>query len=151
MWRMINDDRKPLAERLGRCIAARRTALGMSQAALAERLGLVSAETVSRYERGEREPRLSTLAKLARVLSTTPLMLLVEARFGQEDSQPENVASGAGAEEGNARDLPAVVSEGTSLLHAISAAEPAAARFAIDALRGIAAGLEPESEESPRR
>ena len=151
MSRMTNDDRQPLPERLGRSIAARRTAMGLSQAALAERLGLVSAETVSRYERGEREPRLSTLAKLARVLSTTPMLLLVEARFGQDGREPDSGHEGPGWEAGPARDQAGVVAEGASLLQAIGAAEPAAARHALDALRGIAAGVGVAPEDSAQK
>ena len=53
-----------LAKRLGRKIATRRKALGWTQDALAERVG-VDAETISRFERGAHLPSLPTLEKLA--------------------------------------------------------------------------------------
>jgi transcriptional regulator with XRE-family HTH domain len=53
---------------VGARIAARRAALGLTQGDLADRLGLASPETISRYERGEREPRVSTLSRIAEAL-----------------------------------------------------------------------------------
>jgi transcriptional regulator with XRE-family HTH domain len=49
---------------------------GLTQAELAERLGLLSPETISRYERGEREPRVSSLIRIAEVLGVAPEELL---------------------------------------------------------------------------
>lgn len=66
-----------LAARLSRNIAARRKALGLTQAKLAERLG-VDTETLSRFERGKHLPSLATLEKLAALLLTTVGELLAE-------------------------------------------------------------------------
>lgn len=52
---------------------------GMSQEALAHASGIHSSE-ISRIERGAREPRLSTLVRLARALSVTPSELLARVR-----------------------------------------------------------------------
>lgn len=52
---------------------------GMSQEALAQASGVHSSE-VSRIERGVREPRLSTLVRLARALQVTPSDLLERVR-----------------------------------------------------------------------
>lgn len=61
---------------LGLAIAARRRDLNLSQAEVAERLGMVSPESLSRYERGEREPRCTTLARIAAALDTRPSVLM---------------------------------------------------------------------------
>lgn len=63
-------------DEFGRRLARERRRLGLTQADLAERLGLSSPETVSRYERGEREPRLSTILELAEALGISHLRLL---------------------------------------------------------------------------
>lgn len=66
-----------LAQRLSRNISSRRRTLGLTQAALAERLG-VDTETLSRFERGKHVPSLATLEKLAGLLMTTVGELLAE-------------------------------------------------------------------------
>lgn len=66
-----------LPARLGRNLAARRKALGLTQAQVAERLE-VETETLSRFERGKHVPSLLTLERLAAVLGTTCGDLLQE-------------------------------------------------------------------------
>ena len=61
---------------LGAALAARRHELDLSQAQVAERLGMVSPESLSRYERGDREPRCTTLARIAGALETRPSELM---------------------------------------------------------------------------
>lgn len=68
----------PLTERLSRNIATCRRALELTQAQLAERLG-VDTETLSRFERGKHLPSLITLERLASILQTTVAELLAEA------------------------------------------------------------------------
>lgn len=63
--------------RLSRNIAARRRALDLTQAQLAEHLG-VDTETLSRFERGKHLPSLATLERLAEQLQTTVAVLLEE-------------------------------------------------------------------------
>lgn len=63
--------------RVGRNIKERRSALGLTQAQLAERLG-VDTETLSRFERGKHSPTLKNLVRLAGLLQTTVADLLVE-------------------------------------------------------------------------
>jgi transcriptional regulator with XRE-family HTH domain len=63
---------------LGLAIRERRRALGLSQDALAERSGL-DRLNVGRIERGERSPRLDTLARIADALDVRPWELLREA------------------------------------------------------------------------
>ena len=67
----------PLAVRLSRNISLRRHFLGLTQAQLAERLG-VETETLSRFERGKTVPSLEKLERLADVLLTTISELLSE-------------------------------------------------------------------------
>lgn len=66
-----------LACRVAMNIAQRRHALGLTQAQLAERLG-VDTETLSRFERGKHLPKLANLARLAYLLQTTVAALLAE-------------------------------------------------------------------------
>jgi transcriptional regulator with XRE-family HTH domain len=66
-----------LAARLSRNISTRRRTLGLTQAILAERLG-VDTETLSRFERGKHLPSLATLERLAGLLLTTVGELLAE-------------------------------------------------------------------------
>lgn len=63
--------------RVARNIGERRRALGLTQAQLAERLG-VDTETLSRFERGKHAPTLRNLIRLAGLLQTTVADLLVE-------------------------------------------------------------------------
>jgi transcriptional regulator with XRE-family HTH domain len=70
--------------RLSRNITARRRALALTQAQVAERLGL-DTETVSRFERGKHLPSLITLERLARVLVTTVGELLAEEPIKPDD------------------------------------------------------------------
>lgn len=67
----------PLSARLSRNISVRRRSLGLTQAQLAERLG-VDTETLSRFERGKHLPSLSTLERLAGLLMMTVGELLAE-------------------------------------------------------------------------
>ena len=57
-----------LAYRFGCWLADERRARGWSQADLAEYAHITTRETIARYERGEREPRLGTLIALLNAL-----------------------------------------------------------------------------------
>ena len=71
-----------LEVRLARAIAQRRKGLGLTQAQLAEGLG-VDTETLSRFERGKHLPSLRTLERLAELLNTP-----IGALLAPESSQP---------------------------------------------------------------
>ena len=75
---------EPLAVRLSRNISKQRQALGLTQAQLAERLG-IETETLSRFERGKNLPSLLKLESLAGVLFTTVGDLLSEKPIVAED------------------------------------------------------------------
>lgn len=66
-----------LPYRLGRNLAQRRKEMGLTQAVVAELMG-VETETLSRFERGKHVPSLLTLEKIAAVLQTTCADLLQE-------------------------------------------------------------------------
>lgn len=68
---------EPLGIRLARSISMRRRYLELTQAQLAERLGVETA-TLSRFERGKHLPSLSTLERLAGLLQITITELLAE-------------------------------------------------------------------------
>jgi transcriptional regulator with XRE-family HTH domain len=70
------DQKRKLAE-LGRQLAVCRKALGLSQTQLAKRIGLLSAESVSGYERGQVDPRYTTLVKIADGLCLPTSALMV--------------------------------------------------------------------------
>ncbi|MGK5024683.1 helix-turn-helix domain-containing protein [Janthinobacterium sp. RB2R34] len=74
-----------LATRLSRNLAARRRVISLTQAQVAERLG-VDTETVSRFERGKHVPSLLTLERMAAVLATSVGELLAE-KPNQSDDQ----------------------------------------------------------------
>ena len=63
------------AATLGERIRSHRQAAGLTQEALAQRLGVVK-QTIGNYERGEREPDLATLRAIADILGVTPADLL---------------------------------------------------------------------------
>jgi len=73
-----------LAERLSLNIARQRHTLGLTQAQLAERLG-VDTETLSRFERGKNLPSLTTLERLSELLMTTVGDLLSESPAQADD------------------------------------------------------------------
>lgn len=59
----------------GENLRGARIAAGLTQEALAQRLGVVK-QTIGNYERGEREPDLATLRAIAAALGVTPADLL---------------------------------------------------------------------------
>jgi len=73
-----------LLQRLGSNIQTRRRALGLTQAQLAERLG-VETETISRFERGTHVPKLEKLVRLAGLLQTTLADLVAEEQQKPSD------------------------------------------------------------------
>lgn len=98
-----------MQESIGRRIAQRRLAKGMTQERLAREMG-VSAQAVSKWENDLNYPDVTLLAPLARLLETTVDELLTGA------------AASAGAPAEGAADAPA-----ESETHSAAASEPAAA------------------------
>jgi transcriptional regulator with XRE-family HTH domain len=74
------DPRKPdpVDEHVGKAVRARREALGMSQEALAQRLGLTF-QQVQKYEKATNRVSASRLVAIAHALKTTPAAFLPPA------------------------------------------------------------------------
>lgn len=66
-----------LAQEIGKTIRRQRKAIGMTQAALAEAIGLES-ETVSRIENGVRSPSIEKLVEIAKVFDDISMDALGE-------------------------------------------------------------------------
>ena len=66
--------RTQLAVQWGRAIRAQRAAVGLSQEALAERVG-VAQGTISKWERGDSIPSHTMIPRLAVALHTVPSVL----------------------------------------------------------------------------
>ena len=104
-----------MQESIGRRIAQRRLAKGMTQERLAREMG-VSAQAVSKWENDLNYPDVTLLAPLARLLETTVDELLTGA------APSADVSASAGAPAEGAADAPAA-----SETHSAAASEPAAA------------------------
>jgi len=74
-----------LAARLAATIAARRSALGLTQAELAERLDIAT-KTVSGFERAKHLPSLVTLVRMAQVLRVSVGELLGERPAASDEA-----------------------------------------------------------------
>lgn len=73
--------REPIARRFGHAVRRRRVAAGLSQEALASAAG-VHPTYVSLLERGLRDPRLTSIQKVARALGSSAAVLVREAEAG---------------------------------------------------------------------
>lgn len=65
-----------MSKKLGNLIKEARTAKGLSQAALAEKVDGITASDVSKIERGEKEPVQDVIKQIAKVLGVTQKSLL---------------------------------------------------------------------------
>jgi transcriptional regulator with XRE-family HTH domain len=77
----VNDytaDEGALVRAMGRQIAAERVAAKMSQATLAERVGITQ-KSLGRYERGERDIQLKTIGRIADALGLPPSQIMLAA------------------------------------------------------------------------
>ena len=74
-----------MSEMLGKRLKLARTAKGLNQDELAEKVGLRSSSYISMLERGERQPSMRVLRQLAEVLGVTPEYLL----DGHREMEPQ--------------------------------------------------------------
>ncbi len=74
--------REPIVRRFGHAVRRRRVEAGFSQESLA-RAAKVHSTYISLVERGLRDPRLTSIAKLARALKISPADLVFEAERGR--------------------------------------------------------------------
>ena len=86
---MMTNSKKYLAEQIGKCIAKRRLAVGLTQDQVAEKLG-IGYEAVSRMERGVTIPTVIRLADLAEVFGCGIQELLIESS-DRPDEQAEQI------------------------------------------------------------
>jgi len=77
----------PVDVHVGARISARRTAIGLSQVVLAERLG-ISAQQVQKYEAGTNRISASRLNEVARTLGLAPGAFFPDAGAGPEGRDP---------------------------------------------------------------
>ena len=73
--------REPIVRRFGHAVRKRRVEAGLSQESLA-RAAKVHPTYISLIERGLRDPRLTSIAKLAKALKISPADLVSEAERG---------------------------------------------------------------------
>ena len=73
--------REPITRRFGNVVRRRRTAVGLSQEALAD-LARLHPTYISLLERGLRNPSLTSLQKVARALDTSMKALIGEVERG---------------------------------------------------------------------
>lgn len=133
---------------IGTRIAAIRASKGVTQSELAERLGLLSSESISRYERGERIPRISTLRRIAEALDSSIWDIL-----GEPNSEAQQKESGGGEEVAIIPSCPCSdvakvpmaedptlgsLAEGVELLKAVATSDPYALRLIVAGLRAMA-------------
>jgi len=85
-----------VAERFAHNLRCARASTDLSQEELAFRASLHRTE-VGLLERGERTPRIDTLAKLAGALGVEPTTLLAGIRWDPSDYQPGGFVEKAGA------------------------------------------------------
>lgn len=72
----MGEYRGPASYDFANALYTHRRAAGYTQAELASRIDGIDAETVSRYERGVREPRIRRLIAIAEALEISPAQLL---------------------------------------------------------------------------
>ena len=65
-----------MSKKLGTLVREARTAKGLTQAALADKVGGITSSDVGKIERGEKEPAQEILKKMAKVLGVTQKSLL---------------------------------------------------------------------------
>jgi transcriptional regulator with XRE-family HTH domain len=78
--------KRPECVALGKAVRRHRTGLGISQEGLADRAN-IHRTYIGGIERGERNPTLTMIHRLARALGVTPttLLELAEPQVGQEE------------------------------------------------------------------
>ncbi len=95
--RMVNDAEKKLLADAGRRVREVRAGQGLSLEQLALLTG-ISAPALSVIENGKRDPRLTTLNRIAEALRV-PLAALIADRVGAADSAAQSPSAGYDLEE----------------------------------------------------
>ena len=85
-----------MSKKLGNLVKEARTAKGLTQAALADKVGGITSSDVGKIERGEKEPTQDILKKMAKVLGVTQKSLLDAAQCTGAKSSASAKTSGSG-------------------------------------------------------
>ena len=83
-----------MSKKLGNLVKEARTSKGLTQAALADKVGGITSSDVSKIERGEKEPSQDILKKMAKVLGVTQKSLLNAAAGTKPSSASKTSGSG---------------------------------------------------------
>ena len=83
-----------MSKKLGNLVKEARTAKGLTQAALADKVGGITASDVGKIERGEKEPAQDILKKMAKELGVTQKSLL-DAAAGAKSSSSSKTSGSA--------------------------------------------------------
>jgi DNA-binding XRE family transcriptional regulator len=85
-----------MSKKLGTLVREARTAKGLTQAALADKVGGITSSDVGKIERGEKEPAQEILKKMAKVLGVTQKSLLDAAAGSGAKASSSAKTSGSG-------------------------------------------------------
>ena len=85
-----------MSKKLGKLVKEARTAKGLTQAQLAEKVSGLTASDVSKIERGEKEPEESIVKQIAKALGVTQVSL-VSAMSGKSSSAKTGTGKSATA------------------------------------------------------
>jgi ribosome-binding protein aMBF1 (putative translation factor) len=90
-----------MSAKLGKLVKEARTAKGLSQAALAQKVEGLTASDVSKIERGEKEPSQAILKKMAAPLGVTQKSLLEALSGTGSTGKTSSGASSSGGSSSN--------------------------------------------------
>ncbi len=113
-----------MSKKLGNLVKEARTSKGLTQAALADKVGGITASDVSKLERGVMEPTQDVLKKMAKALGVTQKSLLDAATGTGKTAAAAKTTGKAGT-----------AKTGTAAKKTTTAKKASAAKTAIDALK----------------
>lgn len=119
-----------MSKKLGNLIKEARTAKGLSQAALAEKVDGITASDVGKIERGEKEPAQDVIKQIAKVLGVTQKSLL-DAATGKTTAAKTTSGKTVAGKTTAAKTSSAKTS---STAKKTTAKKPSAAKAAVEAL-----------------
>ena len=129
-----------VSKKLGNLIKEARTAKGLTQAALAEKVSGLTSSDVSKIERGEKEPSQDILKKMARVLGVTQKSLL-DAATGAKTSSAGKTAGNKKASSSSSKSLVLTANE-KKLVELYRKADSSTKKAVMNLLKGEGNALE---------
>ncbi len=124
-----------MSKKLGKLVKEARTAKGLTQAQLADKVSGLTASDVSKIERGEKEPEESIVKQIAKALGVTQVSL-VSAMSGKSSS----AKTGTGKTASAAGDLKLTAAE-KKLVNLYRKADAETKKAAMDLLAGESSSL----------